>query len=396
MSLLVYFQVTNKRPCLPSPHGSLSRWIPSSCIEAANKQVAEIMVTNTNKRGLYKKYTPEEKTTVARYAVQHGTSAALRYFKDRFPELKWTTVNDWKEATKREAAKGELKKPVVLEEKNRGWPSLLSDDVTEDIKCYIHALRDAGRVVNTSIVLAAATGILQRKDPSSLQCNGGSVVLKKSWAKYLLKKMSFVKRKATTKSKVSCENFEKLREQYLFDIKVVVEMEEIPDSLIINWDQTGVNYVPVSEWTMSKEGSKRVEVVGVNDKRQITAVFGGTMSGDFLPVQLVYQGKTTKCLPTIDFPEHWHLTFSQNHWSNEETMINYVEKIFIPYVIDQRKKLGLDPAYPALAIFDEFNGQTTDAIFTRLENNNIFYVIVPPNCTDRWGGGGTTYNTNLK
>ena len=56
------------------------------------------------------------------------------------------------------------------------------------------------------------------------------------------------------------------------------------DSLIINWDQTGVNYVPVSEWTMSKEGLKRVEVVGLKDKRQITAVFGGNMSGDFLPV----------------------------------------------------------------------------------------------------------------
>jgi hypothetical protein len=43
---------------------------------------------------------------------------------------------------------------------------------------------------------------------------------------------------------------------------------------------------------MSKEGSKRVEVVGLKDKKQITAVFGGSMSGEFLPVQFVYQGKT--------------------------------------------------------------------------------------------------------
>ena len=38
-------------------------------------------------------------------------------------------------------------------------------------------------------------------------------------------------------------------------------MEEIPDSLIINWDQTGINYVPVSQWTMAKQGWKHVEVV---------------------------------------------------------------------------------------------------------------------------------------
>ena len=69
----------------------------------------------------------------------------------------------------------------------RGRPSLLPDSVTADIKCYIRALRDAGGVVNTAIVLAAATGILQRKDPTSL---GGHIILKKSWAKYLLKILS--------------------------------------------------------------------------------------------------------------------------------------------------------------------------------------------------------------
>ena len=54
-----------------------------------------------------------------------------------------------------------------------------------------------------------------------------------------------------------------------------------PPALIINWDQTGINYVPVSSWTMEVEGSKRVELVGKDDKRQITAVFAGSMVGDF-------------------------------------------------------------------------------------------------------------------
>ena len=91
---------------------------------------------------------------------------------------------------------------------------MLPDSVTADIKCYIRALRDAGGVVNTAIVLAAATGILQRKDPTSL---GGHIILKKSWAKYLLKMMDFVKRRATTKH---APNFDYLRNQYLLDIKV--------------------------------------------------------------------------------------------------------------------------------------------------------------------------------
>lgn len=71
------------------------------------------------------------------------------------------------------------------------------------------------------------------------------------------------------------------------DIKAVVEMAEIPKDLIVNWDQTAIKYVPVSEWTMEKVGSKRVEIAGLQDKRQITAVFAGSLTGDFLPIQLV-------------------------------------------------------------------------------------------------------------
>ena len=56
---------------------------------------------------------------------------------------------------------------------------------------------------------------------------------------------------------------------------------------------------------MDKEGSKRVVVAGIDDKRQITATFAASLSGHFLPVQLVYEGKMTKCHPTV---ESWNIT----------------------------------------------------------------------------------------
>ena len=85
-------------------------------------------------------------------------------------------------------------------------------------------------------------------------------------------------------------------------------MDEIPADLIINFDQTGINYVPVSSWTMEKEGSKRVEITGKDDKRQITAVLAGTVNGNFLPVQLIYKGTTKRCLSTFKFPDDWDQT----------------------------------------------------------------------------------------
>ena len=150
--------------------------------------------------------------------------------------------------------------------------------------------------------------------------NRGVLVLTKGWARYLLERMGFVKRKGNTKVGLPPEDFENLKEQFLFDIKSIVEIEGIPASLIFNWDQTAIKYVPVSEWTMAKEGSKKVEIAGLNDKRQITAVFAASMAGDFLPPQLVYKGTTKACLPTVEFPKGWHITCTHNHWCNESTV----------------------------------------------------------------------------
>lgn len=41
------------------------------------------------------------------------------------------------------------------------------------------------------------------------------------------------------------KSFEASKEQFLVDMKAVVEVEDIPFNLIVNWDQTGVHYIPV-------------------------------------------------------------------------------------------------------------------------------------------------------
>lgn len=130
--------------------------------------------------------------------------------------------------------------------------------------------------------------------------------------------------------KVLPSDFEAYKSQFVFDVQSIVELEEIPRDLIINWDHTGVHYVPVGSWTMAKEGSKRVEIAGIEDKRQITAVLAGTMSGKFLPPQVIYAGKTPRCLPSVEFPKDWDITYTPNHWANEATTECYIQKILLP------------------------------------------------------------------
>ena len=116
--------------------------------------------------------------------------------------------------------------------------------------------------------------------------NGGPIQLNRHWVHSLLKRMNFVQRKATTSlSKLTMTDFKERKREFLNDIATTVEMEEIPGKLILNWDQTaGIKFVPSSTWTMERRGEHRVEMVGVNDKRQITAVFCSSTAGEFLPI----------------------------------------------------------------------------------------------------------------
>ena len=114
--------------------------------------------------------------------------------------------------------------------------------------------------MNARIAITCATRILQRRNSNLLAINGGHVVLTKDWADYLLHHLGYVKRKSNSKDKVTPNDFTQMKSNFLADICAIVEMEEIPPALVLNWDHTGLKYVPVSSWTMAKEGSKRVEI----------------------------------------------------------------------------------------------------------------------------------------
>ena len=68
-------------------------------------------------------------------------------------------------------------------------------------------------------------------------------MLTKDWAKSLLKRMKFVKRRATTsKSKSVVEDFDAVKEEFLQQVMAMGTMEEIPPELIMNWDQTAISF----------------------------------------------------------------------------------------------------------------------------------------------------------
>ena len=388
---------------LPDPEGQLSLSVPASLIASANDEV--MIVSNTKRtRGSYDRFSPEEKATIAKRAIENGITKTVRKYNDKLADrkLKESTVRTWisefnKQMELKRSTGIELTSPVTkLEPKRRGRPLLLGETLDMYTHQYVAELRKSGAVINTDIVSAAAIGIVKKFDANLLQVNGGHISCSREWAKGLLHRMGYVKRRSNTKAKVTVEEFESAKAQFNYDIEVIRLMEDVPDDLIINWDHTGLNYVPASNWTMAKEGSARVEITGLGDKRQITAVLSCTLSGNFLPPQVIYSGKTSRCLPCVAFPKTWHITFTENHWANERTTIDYVNKILLPYIQETRCKLSLSCNHSALVIFDRFKGQCTSTVLQLLTENNIKIVVVPANLTDRLQPLDISVNKSVK
>ena len=57
------------------------------------------------------------------------------------------------------------------------------------------------------------------------------------------------------------------------------------------------------------------------------------------------------------------MTFRENHWLSESTMLLYMAKILLPYIELTRHKLGLNDNQFALVMFNKFNAQCTEREF---------------------------------
>ena len=219
-SILKYFR---RDLTLPNPSGPLSKVVPPDGIKAANEEVRKTMKCaklavgdtrdNSNQqslsRGPYERFTPEEKALIGKRAAECGVAAATRYCSKRYHGrlVKESSVRTWRNKYRNEL---ELKRkakeeesPVVekLVDKKRGRPFLLGDELDQQVRAYLLNLRESATVVNTAIAIGCAQGLVKHYDSNLLECNGGSIVLTKSWAKSLLQRMGFVKGEQVVKVK---------------------------------------------------------------------------------------------------------------------------------------------------------------------------------------------------
>ena len=172
---------------------------------------------------------------------------------------------------------------------------------------------------------------------------GVSLDLTDRWARDVLTQLKWSKRKGTT-GKVDPSPQFLAEKKFTFQRTISTEILEhdIPAPFVVNLDQTPLSYVSLGKYTFSFKGAKNVPIKGVDDQRQVTATFAVSLTGKFLPIKLIYEGKTKRSLPKLKFPSTFSLSFSENHWSNTKKSIEFFEQIIFPYL----KMIKRENGYP--------------------------------------------------
>ena len=104
---------------------------------------------------------------------------------------------------------------------------------------------------------------------------------------------------------------------------------------------------------MDQRGTRRVEIGGLKDKREITAVFVALFKVIFFQCSSFLKEQQNVVVLVFKFPPGWHVTHSKNHWSTEKTVLKYVDNKIVPFIYANRESNDQS----ALVIMDNLKGR---------------------------------------
>lgn len=372
--------------------------VPATAAASAATASASIssLTEPPSKRGRYTNwFTSPYLTDILAAYSRHGCSArstvtALRrtHPDGRFDRLSHATLGCWFD--KQHRLLPQFQKQVdehVAAARGMGRANMLSHapEVEQEIKRVLLLMRSAGTPLNSRVIRWVMLAIMQEQCPALLCHFKLSQRFISRWVRHQLE---WRWRARTTAASKLPANWEDQGVLMAKRIAATMEMHKVHPSLVINMDQTGVHLVPSSAWTYEKKNSSSVAVVGADDKRQITVCLASSLSGNLLPLQLIFQGKTARSLPPStpsSIASLAHLTFSENHWSSQATMQQYISEIIMPYAETCIQQHRLHSDAKILLVLDVWAVHKSEEFrrFLRTQHPRIHLVFVPANCTSK-------------
>ena len=106
---------------------------------------------------------------------------------------------------------------------------------------------------------------------------------------------------------------------------------------------------------MAEQGTAHIPDRGADDKCAIIVTVIQSLSGKMLHFQIIYTGKTERCLPKIlTGKENFLFSYNEKHWSNEVETLSLLDKIIAPYIENVKKELQVPNDQKSVLIWDAF------------------------------------------
>ena len=99
-----------------------------------------------------------------------------------------------------------------------------------------------------------------------------------------------------------------------------------------------------------------------------------------LPPMLIFKGKTDKTIKKLRIPEGFIVKTHEKSWMDKGLMEVWLEEIWLKYVREVSKQLGLGNS---LLTFDAFSAHKTDDVQSKLVENKSNILMIPPGCTSK-------------
>ena len=147
----------------------------------------------------------------------------------------------------------------------------------------------------------------------------------------------------------------------------------------------------IGQRTWNAKGSEPVHLVGAEDRRAITATMSSAASGDLLPTQLIFQGKTNRVVPKGEASERLqnsghHLTSTINHWSSMQTCKDFVVRVLQPWWKKKVSEMRLQETAKLIWLIDCWSVHVSKAFRDWCKEEHCSWlstVYVAANCTSK-------------
>ncbi|QRV92811.1 Ulp1 protease family, carboxy-terminal catalytic domain protein [Ceratobasidium sp. AG-Ba] len=269
-------------------------------------------------------------------------------------------------------------------------------DVIYSIMKRLTDLRKAGVALDIDTIRGYMSGVIRHAIPDAFtqsDTSGRAFRCSRQFVRRFLQgNLGWSLRKATRAAQKYPPNVNSILLDAFLLFARIVRDEEIPAACIVNADQTQVVYNAGGHSTWNTSGERQVHVLGLEEKRAFTVLVAASLSGDILPFQAIYEGKTARSLPTTTargYSEAIGLGFllsfsgSDTYWSTQITMQHFVSRILAPYFRAQIKRNNLPPSQRCIFQIDCWSVHRSAKFRGWMAENYPWIVIlyVPGGCT---------------